>query len=56
MPIYEYSCPEHRDKVIERYTSGQVNNKPPLCECGKAMEQVEFSVPAKRNPDKGIQR
>lgn len=57
MPIFEYQCP-HCLAKLERYTSGKVNNNLPLCKnCDMSieMEQIEYSLVAKRNPEKGIQ-
>lgn len=55
MPLREFKCPKCGGK-IERFFHGFVKNDPPLCGCGYQMEEVEFSVPAKRDPEKGIQR
>lgn len=56
MPIFEYNCLQCGKKV-EQYVVGAIEARLPLCaECGKQMERVEFSVPAKRNPEKGIQK
>lgn len=57
MPLFEFRCPEHHSQVVERYTTGNVHSTPPRCKlCERMMEQVEFSVPAKRDPEKGIQK
>jgi predicted nucleic acid-binding Zn ribbon protein len=57
MPIFEYECPNgHR---ADRYlVSGKTSDflAPPCPQCGEPMKEVEFSVPAKRNSDYGIQK
>lgn len=55
MPIYEYQCTEPECKMrFERYV--KLEDEPPQCpRCGDDTQQV-LSVPAKRNPDHGIQR
>ena len=58
MPIYEYACPEC-DKRIDRYfaSSNAANNVAPQCpSCHAPMAIVEWSRPARRDPEKGIQR
>lgn len=61
MPIFEFTCPgDHTGlpakQKIERYYVGQIAKPTPIClDCGCVMKQVEFSVPARRNPEKGIQ-
>ena len=57
MPLFEFECPECKER-IEEYTSGRIDKRVPLCpKCGRAMmEEVEYSVPAKRNPEHGIQK
>lgn len=55
MAIFEYECIKCCAK-IERYVYGNINKPAPICECGNQMEQVEFSVPAKRNPEYGVQK
>ena len=56
MPIYEFVCVTCKE-TIERYTQGHIEKLPPICAlCGIEMEHKEFSVPAKRDPEKGIQR
>jgi len=55
-PIFEFQCPFCLDKV-ERITFGDIKNTPPICKrCdqGVEMEQIEFSLVAKRNPEYGI--
>lgn len=57
MPLFEFECPECKER-IEEYTSGRIDKRVPLCpKCGQAMmEDVEYSIPAKRNPEHGIQK
>jgi hypothetical protein len=59
MPIFDYVCPTCKAKY-ERFTFGNghlLERHAPLCEvCGIETDQVEFSVPAKRNPEYGIQK
>jgi putative FmdB family regulatory protein len=53
MPIYEYLCPHgHRFEKISTIITDEKTKCP---KCGSPAEQV-VSVPAKRNPDLGIQR
>ncbi len=58
MPLFDYECPLCKARY-ERYIKGNGHlekRHSPICEtCGVETEKVEFSVPAKRNPDKGIQ-
>lgn len=55
MPIFDYICPNcgnHFDKYV---TPG--DTEPQTCpKCRHIASQLEYSVPARRNPDKGIQR
>lgn len=53
MPILEFTCKEHG--TIERVIIGGLKGLPECPKCKKTMELKEFSVPARRNPDKGIQ-
>lgn len=57
MPLFEFVCPICLEK-IERYVSGNIVASNPICKtCGQSVEMEQVvSVPAKRNPDKGIQR
>lgn len=55
MAIFEYECVKCCAKV-ERYVYGSINKPAPMCECGNQMELVEFSIPAKRNPEHGVQK
>lgn len=56
MPIYEFHCPEHPDEKLERFISGEIKNTAPLCKkCNMQMQQVEYSIPARRNPAHGLQ-
>lgn len=54
MPIFEFECPQCGLR-IERYTVGDIDKPAPLCTCGVQTEQIEWSIPAKRNPERGIQ-
>jgi hypothetical protein len=57
MPLYEFQCPNCYAR-IERVVIGKIPNHPPVCgECniGIEMDLVEWSVPARRSPEKGIQ-
>jgi len=54
LAIFEFECLKCCAK-IERYVYGNISKPAPICECGNQMEPVEWSVPAKRNPEKGIQ-
>jgi putative FmdB family regulatory protein len=55
MPIYEWVCSDLDCQLkFERF--GKLEEKPPKCpRCKSKTEQV-FSVPAKRDPNYGIQR
>lgn len=59
MPIFEYKCPTC-DAKYERYTYGNghlAERHAPLCEvCGIETEEVEWSVPSRRDPERGIQK
>jgi hypothetical protein len=52
VPMRELTCPKHG--VFEGYVAGSLTNSRPCPTCGKSAPMVEFSTPAKRNPDKGI--
>ncbi len=57
LALFEFQCPHCLNK-IERIVFGSIKNDPPVCtrcDTGSLMEQVEWSVPARRNPEKGIQ-
>jgi len=55
MALYEFECPKCKER-IERIVWGDIRKPFPRCqECNLAMKMVEFSVPARRNPEKGIQ-
>lgn len=59
MPIYEFVCPKHGK--FEAIASLNTENLPCTYEyendnCGRSSPRVDWSVPAKRNPDLGIQR
>ena len=59
MPIFEFECPKHGK--FERIIDAKYDTQPcPRCanDCNDYQEcnKVEFSVPAKRNPEKGIQK
>lgn len=62
MPIFEYECPGNHEGLpaktkVERITFGSIEKGPPVCiDCGAIMRQVEFSIPAKRNPEHGVQK
>ena len=54
MPIREIICPKHGkfEKILPMYQKVKI-----VCPvCGQKATIEEFSVPAKRNPDFGIQR
>ena len=58
MPMFEFVCPICLDK-LERFTFGNITAANPVCKrCdqGVEMKQVEFSLPAKRNPEHGLQK
>lgn len=56
MAIFEFECPNCKERV-ERLTFGHIERPAPLCaKCGTLTHQIEFSVPAKRNPEHGIQK
>jgi len=53
MPIFEFECPKHGK--FELITLPKYDTM--MCpQCGEECEKVEFSVPAKRNPELGIQK
>lgn len=53
MPLFEFECKTHG--VFEKITIEKYDTL--LCPvCGEESEKVEFSVPAKRNPEFGIQK
>lgn len=54
MPLYEFVCPVHGK--FESYVAliGAQAAACPTCEAKS--DAVEFSVPAKRNPEYGIQK
>jgi hypothetical protein len=54
MPLIEFECPKCCAKV-ERIVFGQIEKPEPMCECGNQMQVIEWSIPARRNPEKGIQ-
>jgi len=54
MPIFEFVCPKGHGKfeliTLEKYDTM-------MCpKCGEESEKVEWSVPAKRNPEHGMQK
>jgi len=53
MPIFEFECPEHGK--FERIVDFKYDTLP-CPKCKVESDKVEFSVPAKRNPEKGIQK
>lgn len=53
MPIFEFECSKHGK--FERIIPAKYDTQ--LCpECGEECEKIDFSVPAKRNPECGIQK
>jgi hypothetical protein len=54
MPIREYVCPEHGK--FERVIIGREVEFPKCPRCAEFCIPVEFSVPARRDPEKGIQK
>ena len=52
IPIFEYNCEQHGK--FERICDAKYDTQP-CPKCQEESEKVEFSVPAKRNPEKGIQ-
>jgi putative FmdB family regulatory protein len=53
MPIFEFKCPKHGK--FEQITLEKYDNL--MCpKCGELSDKIEFSVPAKRNPECGIQK
>lgn len=56
MPMFEYKCEECTWK-FESYSSKAPGAKTRPCpKCGYTGHKIEISRPAKRNPDRGIQR
>lgn len=56
MAMYEFRCIQCGEK-LERYVQGFIRKSTPVCpKCRITMEEVEFSLPAKRNPEHGIQK
>jgi hypothetical protein len=68
MPIYEYRCPVHgKFEQINPVDTGRTtcpspcdyaggHSKGKKTKCGLSSKKVDFSVPASRNPDFGIQK
>ena len=53
MPLFEFVCPKHG--IFERFTLEKFDTRPcPVCR--EESEKIEFSIPAKRNPECGIQK
>ena len=54
MPIFEFTCPKGHGK-FELITLEKFDTM--MCpKCGEESEKVEWSVPAKRNPEHGLQK
>jgi hypothetical protein len=53
MPLFEFQCPKHG--VFECFTLEKYDTRP-CPKCKEECEKIEFSVPARRNPEKGIQK
>ncbi len=53
MPIFEFQCKTH--SIFERIISAKYDTQP-CPKCKEECEKIEFSVPAKRNPEFGIQK
>ena len=53
MPIFEYQCPLGHGK-FEPICAAKYDTQP-CPKCQEESEKVEFSVPARRNPEKGLQ-
>lgn len=65
MPLYEFNCKKHG--LFECFTLEKYDTRPcpkviaigmdkiPI-KCGKESEKVEYSVPARRNPEHGVQK
>lgn len=57
MPLREYVCPICKTKFDRlSHKFDEDSDTYPCPQCGHMGELVEFSVPAKRDPDHGIQR
>ncbi len=56
VPLYEFKCPIH-NKTIEVIWNATKKELPicPVRGCKEPLVQVEFSVPARRDPAHGIQ-
>ena len=53
MPIFEFECPVHGK--FERITLEKYDTQ--LCpQCGEECEKVDWSIPARRNPEYGVQK
>lgn len=56
MPLFEYLC-HHDGETFESYSTHKEAPKTRPCpKCGESAELIEISRPARRNPDRGIQR
>ncbi len=53
MALYEFDCPNGHGR-FEKIVDFKYDTQP-CPKCQEESEKVEFSVPAKRNPEKGIQ-
>lgn len=55
MPIYEYICPVDGSRFEKILPISQSDESQECPKCGQESERVD-SVPARRNPEYGIQR
>ena len=53
LPIFEFECPVHGK--FERIVDAKYDTQP-CPKCKEECEKIEFSIPAKRNPELGIQK
>lgn len=58
MALIEFECPSCKVRIEQIRFGSAIDDPAPVChECGvRITERVEFSVPAKRSPEHGIQR